>query len=272
MNARQNRSVPPLNYPRVYELCCLFPECEFWINGGIRTLQDARLVAYGYGTSDGDGDGDLDVNDCTPPHASCHGVPCSLCKAPNGSCVAPPMPAPINLRGCMMGRAAIDDPCMFHDVDRYFYGEASNPCQNRMQVLEKYCQYLERRHPRRCCSENVNHCNMCADVYGAPEYKKGRTPSFERATGASCLESDPKANALMQERSDIPAPVIGRCLKPVQGLFHGIPGSRSFKRECDKLSCNTATHNCGPGYILRKAIQSVPLDVLHQNFDKHHTA
>jgi tRNA-dihydrouridine synthase A len=36
-NARQNRSVPPINYPRVYALCRKFPDVDFWINGGIRS-------------------------------------------------------------------------------------------------------------------------------------------------------------------------------------------------------------------------------------------
>lgn len=36
-SARQNRSVPPINYPRVYALCRKFPDVDFWINGGIRS-------------------------------------------------------------------------------------------------------------------------------------------------------------------------------------------------------------------------------------------
>jgi len=36
-SARQNRSVPPINYPRVYSLCRKFPDVDFWINGGIRS-------------------------------------------------------------------------------------------------------------------------------------------------------------------------------------------------------------------------------------------
>ena len=36
-NARQNRSIPPINYPRVYALCRKFPDVDFWINGGIRS-------------------------------------------------------------------------------------------------------------------------------------------------------------------------------------------------------------------------------------------
>merc|ERR1712176_538060 len=35
--------------------------------------------------------------------------------------------APPNLVGVMLGRAAAADPCMLSDVDRYIYGEPSNP-------------------------------------------------------------------------------------------------------------------------------------------------
>ena len=34
---RENRSVPPINYPRVYALCRKFPDVDIWINGGIRS-------------------------------------------------------------------------------------------------------------------------------------------------------------------------------------------------------------------------------------------
>lgn len=36
-SARQNRSIPPINYPRVYALCRKYPDVDFWINGGIRS-------------------------------------------------------------------------------------------------------------------------------------------------------------------------------------------------------------------------------------------
>ena len=37
ISTRQNRSVPPINYPRVYALCRRFPDVDIWINGGIRS-------------------------------------------------------------------------------------------------------------------------------------------------------------------------------------------------------------------------------------------
>lgn len=129
LSPAQNRIVPPLNYPRVYALCDTFPDCEFWLNGGIPGLKAAKLICYGSNEVSGS-----------------HQVPCSLCNASNGSCITPPKCAPPNLKGCMLGRAAIDNPAQFWDVDRYFYG-STNPCRNRRQVLEQYCQYWNKHIP-----------------------------------------------------------------------------------------------------------------------------
>lgn len=57
---------------------------------------------------------------------------------------------PQNLLGVMVGRAASSNPCMLWDVDRYMYGEASNPlgvAPTRRSVAEAYSQYLEEAHP-----------------------------------------------------------------------------------------------------------------------------
>lgn len=171
LNPAQNQIVPPLNYPRVYALCNMFPDCEFWLNGGIPGLKAAKLICYG---------SDEVVS-------GSHQVPCSLCNASNGSCVAPPKYVPPNLKGCMLGRAAIENPAQFWDVDRYFYG-STNPCQNRRQVLEQYCQYLEQTYPRRCCDDDERittkipaptpvvryheYCNVCREMYGGDEEEK----------------------------------------------------------------------------------------------------
>ncbi|KAL3911279.1 MAG: hypothetical protein SGILL_007343, partial [Bacillariaceae sp.] len=134
LSPSQNRQVPALNYPRVYAVCKIFPDCEFYINGGIKTLKDAKDVCFG-----------REEEERSISGRGIHNVPCEACNFPNGSCVAPPAPvARPNLRGCLMGRAAADNPCIFWDADRYFYGEATNPCQTRREILEKYCAYLER--------------------------------------------------------------------------------------------------------------------------------
>ena len=255
----QNRIVPPLNYPRVYTLCHLFPDCDFWINGGIPGLKAAKEIAYGTQMCGTIASGDDPVGD--------HGVPCSLCQASNGSCTAPPTVAPPNLRGCMIGRAAMDNPSMFWDVDRYFYGEDSNPCQNRRQVLVQYCEYLERTYPRRCCDDDERcttripvpdfvvtterqFCDICREMYGG----------IENETASSVI--------VQQHKTKISSRIVDRALKPIHGIFFGLQKNRSFRRACDELSRDTSIRNCGPGFILRKAMETMPAMILDQHFVK----
>jgi tRNA-dihydrouridine synthase A len=253
-NARANRSVPPLNYPRVYQLCRRFPDCQFWINGGIRSIQEAKRILQGR------------EGPCCSLVKDGHAVPCDLCNLPYGSCCEPPARAPSNLRGCMMGRAAFDHPCLFWDVDRSFYGEPTNPCWNRRQVLEKYCQFLEKTYPRRCCDADdrvtfqypapeaaveKEFCTVCQDIYGP-----------NQPSGTSTVP--PQCN---NYKAKIASRIIGRSLKPIQGIFHGVPKSRAFKRACDDLGQDPTVRNCGPGYILRKAMRTIPDHILDRPFD-----
>uniref|UniRef100_A0A7S2YGW2 DUS-like FMN-binding domain-containing protein n=1 Tax=Entomoneis paludosa TaxID=265537 RepID=A0A7S2YGW2_9STRA len=87
LNPSQNRMVPPLNYAAVYRLCREFPHCDFWINGGIHTLVEARDLLYGKKSPD---ILDTDQNDSwIQDH---HGtVPCEACQCPFGSCVFLPI-------------------------------------------------------------------------------------------------------------------------------------------------------------------------------------
>ena len=140
LSPAQNRLVPPLNYPRVYELCHRFPDCDFILNGGIPGLKVAREI--------------LSRKSINEIKNNYHNVPCSICNVANGSCTRYPGETPANLRGVMLGRAAIDSPAMFWDVDRYFYGEQTNSIKNRNEVLLKYCDYLDRIYPRRCCDND----------------------------------------------------------------------------------------------------------------------
>jgi tRNA-dihydrouridine synthase A len=275
MNARQNRSVPPLNFPRVYELCNMFPDCQIWINGGIRGLKHAKSICYGT-NNDNILDSALQEEkihvDLHTISSQQHSVPCSLCNASYGSCIAPPVVAPPNLRGCMMGRAAIDNPSIFWDVDRYFCGLESNPCQNRRQVFEKYCLYLEELYPRRCCDKDdratfkipvpdvireCEYCHVCRDVYEGKDGAK-----------TVVVEPIPKDHSKGATKTKITSRIIGRALKPVRGMFYGLPKSKVFLRACDKLCMDTSVRNCGPGFILRMALRVMPDRVLDQDFVK----
>ncbi len=43
LSPKENREVPPLNYPRVYQLKSDFPQLQISINGGIKTLDEASV-------------------------------------------------------------------------------------------------------------------------------------------------------------------------------------------------------------------------------------
>lgn len=43
LSPKENREIPPLNYPRVYSIKQLYPELEIIVNGGIRTLSECAL-------------------------------------------------------------------------------------------------------------------------------------------------------------------------------------------------------------------------------------
>lgn len=255
-SARQNRSVPPINYPRVYALCRKFPDVDFWINGGIRNLVQAKSICYGSTEPEHSGNRHLQI-------------PCTHCQLPHGSCMAPPyQTAPPNLRGCMMGRAAIDNPAIFWDVDRYFCGLERNPCQNRREVLEQYANYLEVLYPKRCCDidEEITHrfpvpkinqlrpyCPTCRDKYRTEDEKQQ-------------MEQIAMTGMMQKKKAKIASRIIGRSLKPIRGLFHGLPGGKVFLHTLDKVARDKTIRNCGPGFIVRRVMEEVPSVLLDKNF------
>lgn len=42
LSPKENRDIPPLDYPRVYKIKALFPELEIIINGGIKTFDETQ--------------------------------------------------------------------------------------------------------------------------------------------------------------------------------------------------------------------------------------
>ena len=62
--------------------------------------------------------------------------------------------------------------------------------------------------------------------------------------------------------------VIDRSLKPILNMFFGQRKSKQFRRECDRLSRDKAIRNCGPGFILRSALSTMPCKLLVQPFAK----
>jgi tRNA-dihydrouridine synthase A len=260
LSPEQNRNIPPLNYPFVYELCERFPHLDFWINGGILGLKSAKDIVYGLQQ------GHKPDSQQQQQEQQKHHVPCSLCEIWNGSCVAPPRHvAPCNLRGCLLARAAMDNPAQFWDTDRYFYGETDtdNPChrQTRRQILDAYCAILEDLYPRRCCDEmddqvtcqlpsprvvfTKEHCDVCRELSSSNNH-----PLFQQRQkdGATHIK--------------ITSHVMDRSLKPFLGMFFGLPGSRAFRRRCEELSRNLAVRNCGPAFVLRLAVNTTVSDAI----------
>ncbi len=289
LNPAQNRIVPPLNYPMVYRLCEEFPECDFWINGGISGLKAAKAIVFGEETKTMDGNDTKDQ----------HSVPCKLCNYSNGSCIAALSSGnvPINLRGCMLGRAAMDNPAVFWDCDRYFYGEKENPCKTRREVLDQYIRYLEKVYPRRCCDDqndiqtnripapSLVHakdcCNICADwrknnQNNSPTHKYSitRTSSSIEATDSkrsqdfAVLHSQTKKKKpkTKKVKPKITTHVVRRSLRPIFGIFFGLSTSRSFRRKCEELIQDSKIRNCGPAFVLASALRVVPDGFLDSEF------
>ena len=275
----QNRIIPPLNYPRVYALCRHFPDCSFVLNGGIQGLEAARTLCLGDtfvndNDNDNDNDNNNDNDNDNEKETHAHAVPCSICNASNGSCTVAPLIAPPNLTGCMLGRAARGNPAMFADVDRYFYGHDVNPCKNRREALEAYVDYLERTYPRRCCDNDeritfripapvvqmneTGGCQNCQEFYGYATLTLTLTEAL--------LSSPARKKAKVKVKAKISSRVIDRSLAPILGLFFGLAKSKTFRRECDRLNKNVRIRNCGPGFIIRKAMQIMPDGMLDDDF------
>ena len=294
LTPKENRAVPPLNYPRVYELCRLFPDCDFYLNGGIPDLKSAKDLCFGRQEQQGQSNVFTSTEDTTTkfPMVSSssssgnngkneasvlhHVVPCSICQLPNGSCVAVASPEPPpNLRGCLMGRGPRDNPCMLWDADRYFYGEPSNPCQNRRQVLDQYMAYLETQVPRRCCDSDsrptrrlpcgfaivleYDCCVHCDEFCFMTNNNRQETLNTTTTVAPT--------NYVASKMDKISSHVLNHCIRPIMGLFHDIPKAKAFRRECDRLIQHEKSwRNCGPATLLRRAIRVVPDQVLEQPF------
>lgn len=250
----QNRIVPPLNYPRVYELCSEFPDCEFILNGGISGLQAARDICQGISQSDYE------------EHQS------KYYSSSNGSCTTPPIgKAPPNLVGCMLGRACMEHPAMFHDVDRYWYGEPTNPCQNRRQVLEQYMAYLEKAYPPRCGDGQDDLVTSRIQLTSRPlPFRVTKLcPICRHGCSVSSVDAQLPMQSIderLQQPNKMKTCVMDRSFKPVLGMFFGLPKSKFYRQELDRLGRDAKLRNCGPAYILKCVMECLPSELLDQEF------
>nr|PVC54711.1 hypothetical protein MACL_00000690 [Theileria orientalis] len=106
INPKKNRTVPPLQYEKVYRLQQDFPDIKFTINGGFKTMDDI-------------------LGAINSENADDHNVPHKL-------------------DGVMIGRLAYENPCILANVDRLIYGEDNPPtCATRRILLENYAKYID---------------------------------------------------------------------------------------------------------------------------------
>lgn len=272
LSPAQNRTVPPLNYPHAYKLMDHFPQCEFVINGGIRSIEHARKLVFG------------ETDDICDAY---HVVPCQECGLPHGSCMAPRKNPPV--KGVMVGRLARDHPAALATIDTDFFREQSNPCDNRRILMNRYIKFLERVYPRRCCDDDATLTSgMVNEMKNAIVHNKEYCGVCGGGKGNNCLDEESgltitaKPSAAVQnprqcgKRSNrhqrnngdtkIGSRVIDQSLQPTSGILYGIVGNGTFRRELHRLSRDLTVRNCGPGYILQKAMCSVPCEIWDQPF------
>ena len=296
LSPAQNRDVPPIDYPRAYRLVETFPQCSFVINGGIRSLEHAREVAFGTAIQF-DSRGVAEEKHCVSDDISAdHAVPCRRCNRPQGSCLHPPRVAPANLRGVMVARLARDRPAELADVDRYFYGAAANPCRNRREVMERYLSFLEREYPRRCCDDVAAHtlgmaremrlvhdkpfCAICREFRGrtaeSAAWRAGDRTAWENSSEGIAAPQAVVGRHQSGKRSrrhakyggaKIVTRIVDRALAPTHGILAGEAGQKAFRRASHDLSRDGTVRNCGPGYILWKAMRAAPDEVWDRPFD-----
>ena len=175
----------------------------------------------------------------------------------------------------MLGRIAAENPCLLADIDRYFYGE-TNPCQTRRDIVNQYCEYLERVYPRRCCDQQefststivgqeeilfeFDCCHACADIYYPDAAKSLEDEDGHGMTSTVSIAPE----GYRQGAPKVKAYVLSRAARPIQPVFYGQPKGKTFSRECERLIRDAHFHNCGPGAIIRRALRAMPDELLDQ--------
>ncbi len=80
------------------------------------------------------------------------------------------------------------------------------------------------------------------------------TEAFTKEDAPEWPPTDVKFQTIGSAKPKIASRIIGRSLKPIRGMFYGLPKSKLFLQACDKLGQDMALQNCGPGFLLRKAL------------------
>ena len=243
-------------------------------------LCHARNIAYGQSA-------DFNQNGCS-----------FVCPdMPHGSCILPPKKNYTNLRGVMVGRLARDNPAELADIDRYFYGESTNPSHSRREVMDRYIQFIERIYPRRCCDDDVMiTCGIAMDMeqqvtHYAPycsicrEFSPCNSLSFDNEvtrhfhkqkedidTNHITISTHPGKRRKEHNHGKIKSGIVDRAIQPVLGILYGERGNNLFRRKLHQLSRDMAVRNCGPAFILRKSMAAINEEVWDTPFSMNGTS
>ncbi|CRG99398.1 dihydrouridine synthase, putative [Plasmodium relictum] len=118
LDPKKNRKIPPLEYKKVYDLCKLYPNLKFTLNGGVKTIEEAIALLNGYMPYNND------LNQNNYILVENYGV------------------NPLN--GVMIGRACMENITILSQTDKLIYNEKiPNTAYSRRTVLDAYKSYLE---------------------------------------------------------------------------------------------------------------------------------
>ena len=140
----------------------------------------------------------------------------------------------------------------FAVLDTDFYGDATNPSRNRRQVLQGYAEYLEELYPRRCgdCFE-TNHTRVTTRDPGIKPIKDYYCGYCQKGTEERPPSEKPPPQLVHRH-------IIGRTMKPVQGVLCGIAGASKPWRRLLQQAMNDNVHmNCGPAFLLRRVVEKL---------------
>jgi tRNA-dihydrouridine synthase A len=176
LNPHQNRTVPPLRYHWVWALKRDYPHLEFFLNGGVVTLDEVAAVL---------------------------GMPCDEREAPG------------KLSGVMVGRAAYNDPwSTLANADVAIWGAESNPVASRRELLDKYAVYADSMLGRWGIKEDGHRVPnvrcltkpLLGLFHGAPKSRQWRAAVDGALRGADSVREvlDKTLHVLLPETLDAP--------------------------------------------------------------------
>ncbi|KAJ9437293.1 tRNA-dihydrouridine(20/20a) synthase [Diplonema papillatum] len=145
--------------------------------------------------------------------------------------------SPSNLVGVMYGRAALNTPAIFSEVDDRFFGDEAREVLNRRQLLDAYCHYLDRIVRLPCIPKSDP--KLLMQQQGAPVCIEGCDDATMPGGGMTLPGT--RLNAM----------------KPAVNLFTGFPGSRLVATHVERHVRSPTDRHRGPADILRDAVCAV---------------